>query len=81
MILATAMLTAAGAYMARNFKLEVSSDQLLPKESPLRKDYQDSLETFGSDKIAAVYVRGRRTLHARSLETPSGVEQSAFRPR
>ena len=42
--------------MARNLRLEVNSDQLLPKDSPLRKDYEAALETFGSDKIAAVYV-------------------------
>ncbi len=52
----TCLLTAIAGFLAKNLRLEVSSDQLLPRESPLREDYEASLADFGSDRIAAVYV-------------------------
>ncbi len=55
-LILTGLLTAAAGYLAKNLRLEVSSDQLLPRVSSLKQDYEAALAEFGSDKIAAVYV-------------------------
>ena len=55
-LLATALLIAAGAYMARKLRLEVDFDQLMPKDSTLPNDHDAALQTFGPQHSVAVYV-------------------------
>lgn len=49
-------LAGLGAWEARNIKLNVSAEGLVPMNSPLRAVYEDTKKTFGSDYIVGVYV-------------------------
>ncbi len=54
--IAALVLAGLGAYEARNLKLNVSAEGLLPTESPLRETYEQTKKTFGSDYVVGVYV-------------------------
>jgi uncharacterized protein len=53
---AAIILAGLGAWEARNIKLNVSAEGLVPTDSPLRAAYEDTKKTFGSDYIVGVYV-------------------------
>lgn len=55
-LLVIAILTGLSWTLIDRLRLDVSVDQLLPDKSALRKTYDDTRATFGSDKIAAVYI-------------------------
>jgi predicted RND superfamily exporter protein len=50
------ILAGLGAYEARNIKLNVSAEGLVPADSPLRATYEETKKTFGSDYVVGVYV-------------------------
>lgn len=54
--IAAIALAGLGAWEARNIKLNVSAEGLVPEDSPLRATYEDTKKTFGSDYIVGVYV-------------------------
>jgi predicted RND superfamily exporter protein len=41
----------------RQFKLDVSPDGLMPRQTPMREGYESTKKVFGSDVLATVYVR------------------------
>lgn len=45
-----------GAWNARNLRLNVSAEGLVPEDSPLRASYDETKRVFGSDYIVGVYV-------------------------
>jgi hypothetical protein len=54
--LAAFALAGLGAWSARDIKLNVSSEGLVPQDSPLRATYEEMKNTFGSDYVVGVYV-------------------------
>jgi len=50
------VLAGLGAWSARDIKLNVSAEGLVPTDSPLRATYEETKKTFGSDYIIGVYV-------------------------
>lgn len=55
-ILTVVALTVLAVWQARDVRIDVSVDTLIPKESPLREAYEESQKYFGSDTIVAVYA-------------------------
>ncbi len=55
-LLVIAILTGLSWTLLDRIRLEVSADQLLPRQSALREAYDETRTTFGSDKIAAIYI-------------------------
>lgn len=55
-MMVVAILTVLAWTLIGRIRLEVSADELLPRQSALREEYDEARATFGSDKIAAVYV-------------------------
>lgn len=51
-----ALLTAAAVWSARNLEVNVSSEELIAKNSPLWNTYETVREEFGSDQLAAIYI-------------------------
>jgi predicted RND superfamily exporter protein len=49
-------LAGLGAWSARDIKLNVSAEGLVPTDSPLRATYEETKKTFGSDYIVGIYV-------------------------
>ncbi len=54
--LAAFALAGLGAWSARDIKLNVSAEGLVPQDSPLRAVYEETKRTFGSDYVVGVYV-------------------------
>ncbi len=58
-IVALTLFTLGLGFVAWRVELDVSADQLLPRDSPLLEQYDRVRATFGSDSLAAVYVEDR----------------------
>lgn len=48
--------TALAVWSARTIQVNVSSDELIPRNSELWQSYQRVLENFGSDQLAVIYI-------------------------
>lgn len=51
------LLTGLATWQAREVRISVSSDELIPRNSPLLRQYERIRAAFGSDELALVYVR------------------------
>lgn len=49
-------LTAWAVWLARGLQVNVSTDSLIPANSPLQYEYEKVVDEFGSDRLALVYV-------------------------
>lgn len=50
------LLTALAIWKTTQLEVSVSSDKLIPKDSPLRAEYEAVKKKFGSDQIALIYA-------------------------
>ncbi len=50
------LLTALGLWQATRLQVNVSTEELIPKDSPERQRYEAVRAEFGSDRLASVYV-------------------------
>lgn len=67
------LLAALGAYEARNIKLNVSAEGLVPQDSPLRATYEQTKKTFGSDYVVGVYVEDPELFTVPKLKRLAGL--------
>ncbi len=72
--LAAFALAGLGAWSARNIKLNVSAEGLVPENSPLRATYEETKKTFGSDYVVGVYVEDPDLFTAPKLRTLANLE-------
>ncbi len=52
----TLLFTGLSLVWAREVRFDVSTDSLIDPQSPLLKEYEESRETFGSDRMAAIFA-------------------------
>jgi len=71
--IAAIALAGLGAWEARNIKLNVSAEGLVPMDSPLRATYEDTKKTFGSDYIVGVYIEDPDLFTLPKLKALSGL--------
>ena len=55
LVVITVLTILAGSQLDK-IRLEVSADELLPRQSRLREEYDSIRSAFGSDKVVAVYI-------------------------
>jgi len=61
-------LTAWAIYTAFGLTVTVSTDSLIPKDSPLQQEYDRVVEVFGSDQLALVYIEDPELFTEEKLE-------------
>jgi len=52
-----ALITGYSIWQATSLRVNVSTDSLIPEDSPLKQEYEAIIEQFGSDQLALVYVQ------------------------
>lgn len=67
-IAAVLVITGVSIWQAFNLRVNVSTDSLIPEDSPLRREYQRVVEEFGSDQLALVYVQDENLFSQEKLE-------------
>lgn len=85
-VLIVALITAGLIIPALNLKIDVSSDRFMARNSPEKRDYEETKKTFGSDVLSFVYIRdaelftekkaGRLRLMFDELANLNGVEKA-----
>ncbi|WP_309383399.1 MMPL family transporter [Cerasicoccus frondis] len=61
-------LTGYCVWQAKNLTVNVSTDSLIPEDSPLRQEYQRVTDEFGSDELALIYVQDDQLFTVEKLE-------------
>ena len=68
-------LTLVLGFSGSRVRVDVSSDQLLPKTSPLLEEYERVRDTFGSDTIAAVYLKDHTLFTHNNLQALTSLNE------
>ncbi|WP_309398996.1 MMPL family transporter [Cerasicoccus maritimus] len=67
-ILLILALTGYSLWHAQNLTVNVSTESLIPADSPLRLEYQRVTDEFGSDQLALIYVEDEKLFTQEKLE-------------
>jgi len=62
------VLTALAAWYALGLTVSVSTDSLIPQDSPLQAEYEQVVKEFGSDQLALVYIEDAALFTPEKLE-------------
>lgn len=61
-------ITGYSIWQAKGLQVNVSTDSLIPEDSPLRAEYEQVVKEFGSDQLALVYVQDDNLFSVEKLE-------------
>lgn len=73
--MAFAVITGLGLWQASHLQVNVSTEELIPKNSPERLRYEAVREEFGSDRLASVYVEDAALFSPQKLEALKALSQ------